>query len=133
MKFKSSTPYFTYVTSNPNHPNNNCILADGEVVHRIENLGAFYHALGYTDDMQKLGIEPEFYRWTEFSKDNPIESELCLQSKIIEYLNVHSSVFRKNYGGTYESLTGACPPENLLETDRCKMCRMHPGDQERLY
>jgi len=130
MKFKSSTPYFTYLTSNPNHPNNNCILADGEVVHRIEDLGEFYHALGYTGEMQKLGVEPEFYRWNEFSKDHSIESELCLQSKIIEYLHIHSAVFRKSYGDTYERLKGSCPTENLLETDSCKKCRMYPDTHE---
>jgi len=121
MKVVKSIPHLTYIAVSPRHPNNNCILADGAVVHRIRNMNEFYYALGYTDDMHENGIEPEFYRWSVFSKDNSIKSAFCLQNKIAAYLNKHSASFRGKYGAAYEG----CASENLQ--DECVSCRTRPG------
>ena len=104
-------------------------MADDVAIHKIDDLDIFYQALGYTREMQRAGIEKEFYRWSEFTKDHAIESPACLQNKIIEYLKIHSKLFLEKFASEYESWAGSCAPENLRDTADCKACRMYPGNE----
>ncbi len=80
-------------------------------------MNLFYEALGYTEEMRLNGIEPEVFRWSEYIKENAVQSPVCLQSHIIEYLNKHSEKFREKYERDYERWAGSCSPENFRDSE----------------
>jgi hypothetical protein len=126
MKNVNKMPHFSYEITSRLHRDGRCIKADSEIIHYIDDLNEFYSALGYTDEMQKAGIEPEVFRWQEYSKDSAVESPFCLQSRIAVYLNKHSSTFREKYGREYDRWAGSCPPDIFREDKQCDECRMNP-------
>lgn len=126
MEETMKIPNFSYEISSQLRKHHKYILVDGVVIHEIDDVDEFYRALGYTDEMRIAGIEPEVFRWSQYTKDDAVKSPFCLQSLIIEYLNQHSEDFRKQYGRDYASWIGTCASENLRDTDDCKACTMHP-------
>ncbi|MBI3479945.1 MAG: hypothetical protein HY016_06260 [Nitrosomonadales bacterium] len=56
-------PHFKYFT-NATH---RCIEVDGEEIHKIENLDAFYNEFGYTTDIGKTGVLPDEFIWDDSS------------------------------------------------------------------
>lgn len=120
-------PNFSYVISNGSRNLGNYVLIDGEIIHEIEDIYDFYRALGYTDEMQKAGIEPEVYRWERYTKDGAVASPLCLQDCIIEYLCYHSEKFKQQYACDIDNWIGTCTPENYRNIELCNRCRIRPG------
>ena len=101
MKSVMEMPFFKYYLLHQGHMHFGCITAGDEVIHRIEDPFQFYKALGYTAKMKAIGIAPEEYVWEEYYVSNAPRTISCLQARIVGYLQKHSKLFRKKYGGAY--------------------------------
>jgi len=88
------------------------IEINGEVIHRIEDLEAFYKIFGYTDDLVKTGKLPDDFIWEAYVTNSAVNCAPCFQLHIIEYLIMHSTAFlKKNIGNN--TMTGLLPMHKL--------------------
>lgn len=126
VKNVNEIPHFSYKITSQLHLHDRCIMVDGEVIHTIDDWDEFYSALGYTDKMREAGIEPELFRWSEYTKDGAVKTVFCLQAHIIAYLHKYSAMFREKYGRDYISWLRSCTPENFRDAEDCKTCIMYP-------
>jgi hypothetical protein len=116
-------PHFQY-SIRGDHNNYGYIVADGELIHWIKNLGEFYKALGYLPSMAMEGIMPDEFIWDKYIKVGAANSTTCMQMNIIEYLSKYSDNFRKKYSDRYKSwIATDAKPEN---NDSCFSCDMKP-------
>ncbi|MGA8865103.1 MAG: hypothetical protein WBM09_01375 [Gallionella sp.] len=95
-------PHFTY---NPPKSSNGyvaCIEMDGQPIHMIKNLDAFYKEFGYTPDTRKAGVLPDEFMWNEYTEGNPSPYTSCLQMHIVEYLTKNSIAFISEYSDQYQ-------------------------------
>jgi len=76
---------------------------DGQPIHEIKNLDAFYTELGYTAEMRMAGVVPDEFIWDEYTKDNRTSYASCLQMHLIEYLVKNSIGFLGEYGNQYKT------------------------------
>ena len=103
------------------------IEANGKVIHCIENVDEFYRALGYSrEDALDKKLEPEVFIWHKYRKDHSEMSEVCLQARIMEYLNQHSITFREIYGRYYAGWAGRCDSLKINGHADCVDCKLHP-------
>ena len=93
-----------------------------EKVHHIRDADEFYKALGYTDEIRKTGLMPEEYIWEKYHKAKSDMSEVCLQIKIIEYLNKHSPSFKENYAVECEHWLSSCKEKWSTKFAKCTGC-----------
>lgn len=102
------------------------IEMNGERIHKIENLGAFYEAFGYTPDTAKTGILPDEFIWDEYIKNAALAYTECLQIHIIEYLREHCGTFMKMYREQSESWIASHAETIASRGILCPACRMKP-------
>jgi len=100
-----------------------CIEADGEVIHKIENLAEFHKAFGYTQDMAKAGILPDEFIWEEYIRDAAANCATCFQIRILEYLIEHSAFFRKKYGNQCDNWIAAHAEARSAKGAACCACK----------
>jgi hypothetical protein len=117
-------PHFSYNFTNPSHMHYGCIVADGEVIHKVENLNAFYQEFGFTPAMRKAGVLPDEFIWAEYISNTDVHDAACLQIRIIEYLIKNSSQFIKKYGLLYESWIAEHVKEAVARGVTCTACKM---------
>jgi hypothetical protein len=108
--------------SSPHHNQFGFIMLGNEKVHRIGDVDEFYKALGYNDEIRKTGLLPEEYIWEKYHRTESVKSEVCLQAKIIEYLNFHSPSFKKNYAIECEHMLESCKQKKANKYNECAGC-----------
>ncbi len=122
-------PFFHYDLLGFNKPNY-LWICDGSVkLHKIDNEFSFYTSFGYTKEMQKNNVEPEFYIWENYCKETALKEKLCKQAIIIDYLNIHSLKFRREYAEHYQNWIGTCNSKKLNLSKDCNSCKMHPKNK----
>lgn len=124
MNIESNIPHFNYQLSSIHHPHFQCIEVDGEVIHHIQDLDAFYAVFGYTPAMKQSYVSPEEFIWAEYVNDSNIQHANCMQMRIMEYLNKYSVAFREKYGAQYGRLLAAHAEEIAARGVTCIVCRM---------
>jgi hypothetical protein len=115
-------PHFKYMLSSPHHYQYGYITLGNEKVHHIGDVHEFYRALGYNDEISKTGLLPEEFVCFEFHKDKNERPTVCLQVKIIEYLNKHSPTFKKNYAVENEHWLASCIKRRANNSTKCTGC-----------
>ncbi|MGA8865096.1 MAG: hypothetical protein WBM09_01405 [Gallionella sp.] len=96
-------PIFTFTPQRTPGGYVTCIEIDGQPIHNIKNLDAFYKEFGYTENIRKAGVLPDEFIWDEYTKgDHSIYSD-CLQVHIIEYLTKNCAPFITEYGDQYQN------------------------------
>jgi len=103
MQNENKIPYFTYTPSRISKGHAAWIEMDGQPIHEIKNLDAFYTELGYTAEMRMAGVVPDEFIWDEYTKDNRTSYASCLQMHLIEYLVKNSIGFLGEYGNQYKT------------------------------
>lgn len=93
-------PRFSYIINSLHHQHFMCILANDDVIDKIDDLDDFYKVFGYTIELAKAGIGAEEFIWDNYVKEKSFDA--CLQMHIVDYLNKHSAKFRELYGEQYE-------------------------------
>ena len=96
-------PHFKFSVSNPNDKNFGFITVGNDKIHRVANINEFYEALGYTAEIRRAGLLADEFIWAEYRKDGCAKSGVCLQAKIIEYLNKHSALFAQKYADQFNN------------------------------
>ncbi len=118
----SSQPSFRYMLSSPHHNQFGYITLGNEKVHHIGDADEFYKAMGYNDEISKTGLLPEEYIWNQYHSEKSEKSEVCLQIKIIEYLNKHSPSFKINYAVECKHWLESCKEKWTNKSTECKGC-----------
>ena len=95
-------PYLIHKSKDPANRHLGFILADNVLVHRIKNLEEFYGALGFCNDMRKLGVFPEDFICCEYTKYCTAKNTACYQMHLLNYLIKYSDTFRNLYGNHYD-------------------------------
>ena len=124
-------PNFTFCFSNP-YSSFGYITLDGHAVDLLTDCNKVYEYLGYTVDMAKAGTLPDEFIWHEYTKVGAVKSRFCMQSKIIEYLNENSVIFRDKYGAAYKSWAGSCTSRKIGTSPECAnyhMCPKHEANK----
>lgn len=120
---RSQIPFLSYCSKDPLNRYFGHIEVDGEIIHRVEDLNAFYEAFGYIDDMRKQGVLPEEFIWDEYVKDSVENHTACYQIHLVEYLIKHSDVFRKKYGVQCVEWLAAHAEDVTARDELCVTCR----------
>lgn len=115
-------PHFDYHLANPSSTRFGFIEMDGEMIHKIGNIDDFYHEFGFTPAMNKTGVLPEEFVWTEFIRDVTFNYVPCIQIRIIKYLVKHSEKYREQC----ESLLADYVKGTVARSVSCAACRMKP-------
>ena len=119
----NARPKFKFNLTNFQATNYRHIEAEGASIHQIVNVNDFYAEFGYTEDIKKSGLMPDEFIWSEYIKEG--NSRLnCLQMHIVEYLNKHSELFRKQYGDLYEQWRADHEIERAKATELCAACKL---------
>ena len=118
----ASHPHFHHMLSSPHHNQYGFIMLGNEKVHRIGDADEFYKALGYNDEIRQTGLMPEEYIWDQYRKDKSEMSEVCLQNKIIAYLNIHSPTFKENYAVECKHWLESCKEKWTNNSAECRAC-----------
>lgn len=105
------------------------IEIDGECVHELHDLDAFYQVFGYSAEVSKAGILPDEFIWDKYIKDNSRYTH-CLQIHLIDYLKSHSEAFRKKYGVHADVWITYHAKSTAVKNDLCAACRMLPACSE---
>ena len=98
----SKQPFFQYTLSSPNNRNYKYITLGDEKVHCIINVEEFYIALGYTEEIRKTGLMAEEFIWGEYRRDDSYKCQICIQVKIVAYLNSQSTKYKEKYATQFE-------------------------------
>lgn len=138
MQITNTLPRFNYRVLNfsSQHFSHGCIVieADGAIIHSVGmDLGsvrAFYRALGFRPETPTCKVEPEVYIWEKYRKDPTEDTDACLQSRLIEYLNENSFIFRKKYGALLSDINGTCHSGKLNGGMPCESCSTNPLQPE---
>jgi hypothetical protein len=93
-------PLFSFVTNAFHHKHYKCIVANDDVIDRIDYLDEFYKAFGYTIELAKAGVGADEFIWDNYINDSRFHA--CMQMHVVQYLNKHSENFKKLYGEQYE-------------------------------
>lgn len=117
----NSVPYFTLQLRQPSK-GDWFIMLNGEVIHKIKSILAFYRMLGYPDiptnifekkvDFSQDDVLLTEYIQTEFREGSVNRFDQCLQYKIAKYLIENCSEFKVTYGDYFHKLTENCKSEN---------------------
>jgi hypothetical protein len=117
-------PNFTYHYPNNSNKYTALIKRDGQTIHKIGNLDAFFKEFGYTPELSKAEVLPDEFIWDEYTKGNPSPFASCLQMHIVEYLAKNSIAFIGEYGNQYQAWfdehVAAVTEQDVL----CVTCRM---------
>lgn len=96
-------PHFTFSPPNVTNEHAAFIEMDGQPIHRIRGLDAFYLGFGYTEEMRKTGVLPEEFLRKEYTKGNQSHYSICFQMHLIDYLAKNSDEFMDEYGYQYKN------------------------------
>lgn len=131
MEQPKDVPRIKYYLSNNSRRHFHCIVVDEVVIHHTTDMLELYRAVGYTEELQKAHVDPEVFIWSEYHQDHAIKGNVCLQARIVEYLNKTSEAFKAKYSQEYERWAGKCVSKKIRHTTDCIGCRMHPlnGDK----
>jgi hypothetical protein len=113
---------FQFTLASPQNSKSGYITLGDEKIHRIDDVYQFYKALGYTDKTKKSGLLPEEFIWVEYHKDGSKKTEICLQLKIIEYLNKQSAAYKERYAAQFEYWLAKCNDKLRNNTADCDDC-----------
>jgi hypothetical protein len=108
--------------SSPHHNQFGFIMLGNEKVHHINDADEFYKEMGYNEEIRKTGLMPKEFIWDKYHKENNKKSEVCLQVKIIEYLNKHSPSFKKNFSVECEHWLLSCKEKRSNKSTSCTDC-----------
>jgi hypothetical protein len=97
-------------------------MLGNEKVHHIRDADEFYKALGYNDEIRKTGLMPEEYIWEKYHKAKSVKSAVCMEARIIEYLNKNSSTFKNNYAVECEHWLESCKDQWTNNSSQCAGC-----------
>lgn len=115
--------------SSHRHRHFQCVVANGEVFHRVYDLKTFYATFGYGKEAADLCSSPDEYIWEMFTRAGAPRSRACLQRLIIHYLRQHSLEFKQLYGSKSEALVAQCAQEKTASAPFCCVCFMHPNGE----
>lgn len=117
-------PNFTYHYPDNSNKYTAHIKRDGQTIHKIGNLDAFFKGFGYTLELSKAEVLPDEFIWDEYTKGNPSPVASCLPMHIVEYLAKNSIAFIAEYGNQYQDWfddhVAAVTEKDVL----CVTCRM---------
>ena len=113
--------------SSHRHRHFQCVVANGDVFHRVFDTKAFYETFGYTKEISAMRISPDEYIWEIFTRAGAPRSRACLQRLIVHYLRAHSPEFKQLYGNVADGLLGQCGPDMISAASFCSACFMHPN------
>ena len=121
---QTKIPYLTY--SAPRLSNNDCgsIIANGQVIHTIDDMGKFYEAMGFTPDMKRQGLLADEFIWEEYVKDSSPNLSACYQKHIIEYLLKNSPSFKEVYGQQLTEWIAIHANTRTSNRSFCNKCRL---------
>lgn len=130
MQALKELPQLKVVLSSPNHQHYRHILLGEESLCFIEDIQAFYKALGYTDDMARSGVLPDEFVWQEYVNNSGYS--ICLQKHIMDYLYAHSSRFVENYQEPYLKFVQEHEQAKMARGSACAGCKLseYCGDAE---
>jgi hypothetical protein len=100
MQTKLKIPHLSYILNSPMHKYYKCIVANGDLIDKIDSLDEFYKEFGYTAEIAKTGILADEFIWDNYVKDRSLDA--CLQMHIVQYLIKHSLKFKELYVHCYE-------------------------------
>ena len=120
---RSQVPYLRYRPKDPSNRHFGFVEVDGEIVHKVNDLNAFYEAFGYIDDMRKQGVLPEEFIWEEYVKDSAENHTACYQIHLVEYLIKYSDIFRRKYGVQCVEWLAAHAEDITARDELCVTCR----------
>lgn len=110
------------VLSSPHHQHYRHIMLGEESLCIIEDIQAFYCALGYTEDMAKAGLLPDEFMWEEYVHKSGYS--VCLQRHIMDYLHAHSPKFNETYGEQYEEFVEEHEKARIARGSLCAGCKL---------
>ena len=119
-------PNFTYTPHRISNGYVTSIEIDGQPIHKIKNIEAFYKEFGYTEEMRKDGVLPDEFIWDEYTKGNPSTHSACLQMHIIEYLAKNCDAFITEYGDQYQNWFDDHVELVTEKESYCVTCRAKP-------
>ena len=99
----SSIPHFKHRAKDPANRHLGFIELDGFEKYWIDDLEDFYRAMGFHNDMRKLGVMPDEFVWDEYYKYPTANKSALYQFHILEYLMKHSSEFNVKYSSQYRN------------------------------
>lgn len=121
---RTPIPHFKYRPKPLSNAHYGSIELGGEVIHKIEDLGEFHKAFGYTSDIAKAGVLPDEFIWEQYIEDSAKNCKTCFQLHIIEYLIEHSVSFRKKYEAQCEDWIAAHKEARSLRGEIvCPACK----------
>jgi len=126
LKHVTEVPYFTLHLTQP-AKGDWYIMLNGEVIHHIKSILAFYRILGYPDIPTNIFEKKENFSQDEVLLNEYIQTAFrdgialgfdhCLQYKITKYLIENCEQFKETYGEYYNNLIETCKSESK---DGCK-------------
>lgn len=120
-------PRFKYDVPKAGARPHGSIKVGSEVVHAMEDMSAFYAALGYDKSAKDNGLAEEVFVWQRYTSDGSKMSRDCLQVQMATYLNTHASQFMAQYRQAYDAMRGQCGSQVRDDHDlHCANCPMHP-------
>ena len=118
----NNLPQLKIILSSPNHEHYRHIMLGNDSLCFVEDLQAFYRAVGYTVEKAKAGILPEEFIWQEYVHNDGYS--VCLQKHILDYLHAHSPKFNELYSEAYLSFCEAHKEARLARGDACAGCKL---------
>jgi hypothetical protein len=100
---RNRIPHFTFSPPDTSNDYAAFIEMDGQPVHRIKNLDAFYQGFGYTVAMSKAGVQPDEFVKSAYTNGNLSHYSICFQMHLIDYLAKNSDEFMGEYGYQYNA------------------------------
>ena len=126
-------PHFRRRTGNGTDRHSEFIEMDGLCIHKIDNMGAFHAAFGYTPEIAKSGILPDEFIWEEYIRDKSLTDTECLQIRLIEYLRGNSEVFSNKYWKQSAEWIASHAKAISSRGSLCFNCKMKPFCLEQIY
>lgn len=134
LKSMNEVPYFSLQLTQPTK-SDWYILLNGEVIHHIKSMLAFYRVLGYPGMSTNIFEKKEDFSQDEVLLNEYIQNEFlegvvgvydhCLQYKIAKYLIENCENFKETYGDYYNNLIETCNSENNKGCKGFNNCKLN--------
>ncbi len=121
---QAKIPYLTYSAPRPTNYDCGSIVANGQIIHSISDMGKFYEAMGYTHEMRMSGLLADEFIWEEYVKHSTPFLSACYQKHLIEYLLKNSLSFKKEYGVQSAEWIAAHANARTVSRSFCNKCRL---------
>ena len=120
-------PLFQYDPPKVGRSTYGAITVARYIFHQIEDMDAFYAAMGYNEAAKTSGLGGDEFIWDRYTRDGAKFSKHCLQVQFAAYLHKYSTKFKVLYGQTYAAMVGKCTSSDIDDNDQhCANCPMHP-------